>query len=254
MGDMILILSEYLDYLYEMAAIDKWIAKQVAKGNRQAIRNYIHRMINQGDRAIRGNIVTFHRPLYIDMVKAFHTRETPIEKLADLAKKAGRLQHKVPAKYQYSDGRNLLQKLKSKNMNRRLSSRKGDMLPYHKHVEKDPEEYINISHGGGIRYLKKFMRGKSKGYELERRAGKGIQVTPHEKDISDSITSRGPDYASRASARHFDDPVLMTAKIKRKHLMAANNKYEAGLTADKIKKLKDIKIKKLRINKGDFPV
>ncbi len=249
------ILNEYLNYLHEMSAIDKWLAKQVAKGNRQSIRNYIYRLINQGENdAIRGNLVTYHRGLYTDMVRAFHTRETPINKLADLAKKAGRLQHKIPSEYHYVDDKTLLKKLQDKKFRKEMSDARKDVFPYHKHVGKDPEEYVEISHGGGVRYLKSFMRGKSSGYDLERHAGKGIQVTPHEKELDSNIKSRGSAYASRAAARHFDDPVLMTAKIKRKHLLAANNKYEAGLTADKIKKLKDIKIKRLSVNKGDFPI
>jgi len=240
--------DRYLNYLTELAALNRWLFKKVSTGNRKAIRDYIHRLMSN-------NKNNLSRADKINLAQIFHSRDVSTKDLAKAASTAGRKIEKYKAKLKSMPQKGLKDTLKRKKMERRITAiRNKKIIPYHKYVDKDPEEYVEITFGGGKRFLKDFMSKKNKGYRLER-GGKGIQVTPQEVGIKGTSTgNRAASYAQRAAGRMFDSPVVLKAKIKRKHLQAANNKYEAALSSDVIGKLKDVKIKDIDFDPGHIPV
>lgn len=102
----------------------------------------------------------------------------------------------------------------------------------------DPDQWIEITHGGGELHIRGFLDGETTaGYPLER-GGIGLQVSPKSRETeSRSIL----DYAPKA-ASYFDRGAVLSAKIQAKYLKAAPNLYEAGLPASSIGHLKDIKM------------
>ncbi len=86
------------------------------------------------------------------------------------------------------------------------------------------QEKIQISWGGGARFLEEFLEKGHEGYAVE--AGKkGIFVT-----TIDAYRSRDVQYATRTPILHFDDPCIFTAEIDPKELLSVNhNAYEAVL-------------------------
>lgn len=120
--------------------------------------------------------------------------------------------------------------------------------------EVNDEDVINISYGGGLHYLLSFLQGREKGYKLEDSGnGLGIQVSPVKHKESSKVNEiENPyiryssiDYSLRHGRKFFDTPVLMRAKINARFLRAVNNNYEAGLPADSVPHLSDVKIEEI---------
>jgi|GEM_PF-5047590 hypothetical protein len=108
----------------------------------------------------------------------------------------------------------------------------------------DSDELIDISHGGGRHFLQAFLKGGHIGYATEA-GGQGIFVTTDSKKRIRDIN-----YAVRTPLAHFDDPVIMTAKIAKRHLLQVNhNSYEAVLSQRSIQHLQNIEIKNLELKK-----
>jgi len=97
---------------------------------------------------------------------------------------------------------------------------------------------IQVSYGGGDRYLTEFFNGSNDGYAMEA-SGKGIFVTIQHPDYaSSSLRERDWNYASRTPLQHFDTPTVFKAKIDPKHLLKVNhNSYEAVLLQKNVDKL-----------------
>jgi len=93
-----------------------------------------------------------------------------------------------------------------------------------------PDTLIEVSHGGGERFLKDFFDGQNEGYAQEA-GSRGIFVTVHHPDFSSAAhRSRDMDYATRTPLQHFDTPVVFRAKIPARYLRQVNhNSYEAVL-------------------------
>jgi|GEM_PF-6714409 len=105
------------------------------------------------------------------------------------------------------------------------------------YIEIDPDQEIEITHGGGEWNILEFLRGEHEGYALER-GGVGLQVSPKSPE-TEARSSR--DYSNKAEL-FFDRGAVLSAKIAPKYLKAAPNGYEAGLTRASIGHLKDIKV------------
>lgn len=115
------------------------------------------------------------------------------------------------------------------------------------------DELVEVEHGGGLNYLESVLSGQRRGYALERGAGDGIQVHPkHSSDIALIAQSRTPSYATK-SYRHFDTPAKLTAKIPMNRLSAANNPYEAGVSAENMRYLTDVSLEPLQ-SKPNWPI
>jgi hypothetical protein len=104
----------------------------------------------------------------------------------------------------------------------------------------DPEQEIPITHGGGYHYLKDLVAGRVKGYRLEGNTGSGIQVHPNL--TPEQLGPRHLYYASRGTTRFMDRPGELVGTIKAKNLLAAPNLYEAGLTLDNLKNVKNLQV------------
>ena len=109
-------------------------------------------------------------------------------------------------------------------------SKKG---PQPSHAEKfgeNPNDLIEVRHGGGQRYLRDFLSGKNKGYGLEGDARSGIQVHPMRPGTQESaVNNRTRYYAERGAGSRFDRPAIMTGMVRKGDLVAANNGYEAAI-------------------------
>ncbi|MEK7654735.1 MAG: hypothetical protein AAB323_00555 [Pseudomonadota bacterium] len=120
-----------------------------------------------------------------------------------------------------------------------------------------PEDLILCSHGGSFAYGRRFFRGDSQGYPLEKTnksdgspklGGTGIQVTPLailRQDgsvvlpvIDNSIANRGSHYACERKPILYDQALqdytldlscIFYVLVKPSSLQAANNYYEAGI-------------------------
>ncbi len=88
-----------------------------------------------------------------------------------------------------------------------------------------------ITHGGGLQYIQDYLQGKEKGYRLENDDRKGLQVHRDEVLHGPAMTHRPASYANRAASINFDQPAILRAKIKAKHLITANNRYENAITS-----------------------
>ena len=112
----------------------------------------------------------------------------------------------------------------------------------------DENQLIDISHGGGRYFVKKFLSSATSGYHLEQSGGIGIQVHPHRHIIVTGGLTYGDckkreiDRYSKNSLFYLDLPVRLTAKIAAKHLQAANNFSEAGLSPKAVSELVTPKI------------
>lgn len=106
---------------------------------------------------------------------------------------------------------------------------------------KDPEAWVEISHGGGAEYIRDFVEGRSDGYKLEN-FGTGLQVSPNYND-------RDNMYAQRVY-QTFDSPAIFKGRIQAKYLQLAPNGYEAGLTPENIKHLENVTIERAPFTGG----
>ena len=98
----------------------------------------------------------------------------------------------------------------------------------------DSDELINISYGGGRRFLQAFLKESHTGYASEA-GGQGMFVT------TDSTMCRDIQYALRTPLANFDDPVVMVAKIATRHLQQVNpNSYEAVLPQRSVRHLQNL--------------
>ncbi len=233
------LLEIYLSYLNEINSVEKWIAKKVLSGDKTAIRNYINRLL--GSRYY-GKRDFFINSEFNKIAKIFHNPKSTAKELGDIAIKIDNITKGSSIKYNY--GKKLTQsQLKNKLDFLDIKRQTKDLIKTtYKFKNKNPDGYVTITHGGGRRHLDDFLKGRSIGYDLEK-GGKGIEVSPQE-DLNYK-SDRAYLYARRAAKYHLDDPAIMTAKIKRKYLLAANNEYEAGLPPENVKYLKDIQIKDL---------
>jgi len=96
----------------------------------------------------------------------------------------------------------------------------------------DGDMLVNISHGGGMHYLNKFLKKKVEGYRLEVGKVKGLQV-----HTSEGMKSREVDSYAPHALEFLDMPARFTAQIPAKFLMAADNTYEAAITSNEIDEL-----------------
>jgi len=109
----------------------------------------------------------------------------------------------------------------------------------------DDEQLITVTCGGGHFYIQLFLDGKSKGYALDHYKGTfpgyGVYVCP---GANNPMVGRAPAYAVRGASRSCDIPVIMTAQIPVKYLVATpNSTYECGLPAEHVDKLQNISMK-----------
>lgn len=103
-------------------------------------------------------------------------------------------------------------------------------------AQKDKEIVVNISHGGGLFFLRELLTGHKKGYAAPGEyKGFGFFVTPNFKSEQTS-TIRDIDlfYACRHPER-FEVPAVLQAQIKAKYLQKVPNLNEAALRADVVK-------------------
>ena len=110
-----------------------------------------------------------------------------------------------------------------------------------------PDDMVEITHGGTRDFLNRFLGGQNSGYQLER-GGAGLQVSP----VVGGSANRAGHYAARAAANWLDQPVVMRAKIPAKHLLSANNAYEAAITKEHIPFLKDMHIEDAPLDDGQL--
>ncbi|WBA83111.1 hypothetical protein [Endozoicomonas sp. GU-1] len=106
----------------------------------------------------------------------------------------------------------------------------------------DENQLIDISHGGGRYYLKKFLNGQASGYYHGECGPIGIQVHPHytlfdglnnDKDIK----RRELEEYSQTSLQFLDLPAQLTAKIPTKHLITGKFGNEAIIKASSVSEL-----------------
>lgn len=101
----------------------------------------------------------------------------------------------------------------------------------------ESDDLIDISYGGGQRFLQDFLNSEHIGYAHEAQ-GKGMFVTV------DPTMNRDTMYAIRTPLQYFDDPVVLTARIAKRHLQRVNyNSYEAVLPQKSVKHLQNVTIK-----------
>lgn len=103
-----------------------------------------------------------------------------------------------------------------------------------KFVKRDEDEKITIHHGGGLFYIKNFLKGKATGYDVisPDLRGRGMFVSP-------GSNTRVAYYAKRTSLK-LDIPASFTGEIEARHLGKVPNKYEAILRKEKVQELKNI--------------
>ncbi|WP_163370590.1 hypothetical protein [Endozoicomonas acroporae] len=106
----------------------------------------------------------------------------------------------------------------------------------------DENQLIDISHGGGRYYLKKFLNGQTSGYFHGKCSPIGIQVHPHytlfdglnnDKDIK----RREIEVYSQTSLKFLDLPAQLTAKIPAKHVITGTFGYEGIIKASSVSEL-----------------
>lgn len=100
---------------------------------------------------------------------------------------------------------------------------------------------LEISYGGGDRYLNSFFERENEGYAMEA-GGKGIFVTVHDpQHASSPLMERDWSYATRTPLKNFDTPTVFKATIDPQYLYSVNhNAYEAVLFDRDIDQLTDL--------------
>lgn len=110
----------------------------------------------------------------------------------------------------------------------------------------DENQLIDISHGGGRYYLKKFLNGQASGYPLEQCSYTGIQVHVH-FSLVDGLTyeetglcidnKKSEIEYSQTSLSFLDLPARLTAKTPAKYMIAARNFHEGGIPTSSVSEL-----------------
>ncbi len=108
---------------------------------------------------------------------------------------------------------------------------------------KNPNKIVNISTGSGAFYLRHFLLGHTKGYDLDGN-GRGIfsSVNYNDRDLF---------YAYRKSPLYGDDPAVLVGCLAAKDLVKTNNGYEVGITANVVGKIDNLNVKILPEKKPD---
>ena len=119
-------------------------------------------------------------------------------------------------------------------------SRLGTYTTWDKAVGTDPNSFVNITHSGTVPYIKSFLNKGTKGYPLEA-GGRGLQI--HPTKVGKDLPMERALYYGRVAEETTGLPAgLLRGRIKAKYLRSSNLGYEAGLTSENIKHLKDIEI------------
>ena len=93
-------------------------------------------------------------------------------------------------------------------------------------INTQDSDVLNVSHGGGFRFLKLILSGHHEGYRLEHQDARGIQVHPYSHDYSRLR------YYGNYSRVGFDTPAVITFDIEAKYLDGQPNAYEAGVRSE----------------------
>jgi hypothetical protein len=103
---------------------------------------------------------------------------------------------------------------------------------------------FNITHGGGLFYILRFLSGMDAGYPDEGFSNLGIQVTQARpgSQIERDLSYKAYDYAGR-NCSPFDYPAVLYGSIAACDLDAANRGYESSVRTEKRSKIGNIKIK-----------
>ncbi len=107
-------------------------------------------------------------------------------------------------------------------------------------TNRDPDELIKVTHGGGVRYIRDFLLGFEPGYNLMM-GGVGIQVTPEALNMS---RARDLGY-TESGFRRFDQGGILYFNVQRKFLDRAgefNIYYEAGFRPEFLPHILDIEL------------
>ncbi len=108
----------------------------------------------------------------------------------------------------------------------------------------DSDELTAISYGGGRRFLQAFLSDGHAGYASEA-GGQGMFVT-----TDPTMRHRDIKYATRTPLANFDDPVVMTAQIAKRHLQQVNhNSYEAVLPQKSVQYLQNHEVTNFELKK-----
>jgi hypothetical protein len=125
-------------------------------------------------------------------------------------------------------------------MNRNLNYyKKNNDLQWSTNELKNPDELVNISHGGERSFIDRFLNRNEVGYRLEGSTHKGIQVSPQ---LTNEPNTRDAFYARRAQSSMGGVPAVMTGQIPAKYLQKANKGSEAALLPKNVKYLQNIKV------------
>lgn len=123
----------------------------------------------------------------------------------------------------------------------------GEVVSWPDYTQRDGEELVKFTHGGGYRFIQSFLEGLEKGYPLTR-YGRGLQVSP----VQGGKSSMAAYYAKSHAFAHFDTPTIFEAEIPAKYLMSAANPYEAGLKKEALGHLRNITITKLDVQNREL--
>jgi hypothetical protein len=231
------------------SATSRWIDRVSKMPNQNKARQllkrfmYDHASINRNDKIsypVNALVVGKQEPVK-QALRVFHNPNSTINDLSSAAKTISRIHSEVTP----------LQSL-SKLSSDEMGFRKYANIPsssfgsYAKRTNKDPNELVDITHGGGKQHLKDFLSGRKKGYGLESGNDIGIQVSP--QDSGNPTMKRASYYASRAASENFDEPAVLKAQIKRKYLKGAPNEYEAGLPHYNRKHLKNVRVSSVAVD------
>jgi hypothetical protein len=112
----------------------------------------------------------------------------------------------------------------------------------------DPEQYVWVTHGGGLSYLQDFLGGAEPGYRLHGggvELGRGLFVTPENPALSEQ---RDREYAGGLGRQypHLDEPGFLRFRIRRKYLLmipGTTTTYEAALPAAARSFMRDISLR-----------
>jgi len=112
-----------------------------------------------------------------------------------------------------------------------------------------PDDYIDFSHGGGERMIKKMIERKH-GYGLVGDRKKGMQVSPLNNvgsglGSSDSVVNMHSNIYSRRGMLYGDEPAILKGKIKAKYVLKGRRDSEAQIPDKYFDKIKDYSIERV---------